>query len=78
MRYSVVIEPVNAPGFPPGYFYAHVPALDLTTHGKGIEGAKAAARDLIQLWIDERRAHGEPVPRETDRAIRPRVRFARF
>lgn len=66
MRYAIVIEAVTEPGFPPGYFYAHVPALDLTTHGEGIEGAKAAAQDLIKLWVEEKRAHGEPVPRETD------------
>ncbi|MBI3375783.1 MAG: type II toxin-antitoxin system HicB family antitoxin [Betaproteobacteria bacterium] len=66
MRYAIVIEAVEEPGFPPGYFYAHVPALDLTTHGVGIEGAKDAARDLIALWVEEKRAHGEHVPREAD------------
>ena len=66
MRCSIVIEAVNEPGFPPGYFYAHVPALDLTTHAEGIEGAKAAARDLIGLWVEEKRARGEHVPREAD------------
>ena len=66
MRYSMVIEAVNEPGFPPGYFYAHVPALDLTTHGEGIEGAKAAAQDLIRLWVAEKRARGEQAPREID------------
>lgn len=66
MRYAIVIEPVNEPGFPPGYFYAHVPTLDLTTHGEGIEGAKAAAQDLIRLWVEEKRARGEQVPREAD------------
>ena len=66
MRCSIVIEAVNEPGFPAGYFYAHVPALDLTTHGEGIEGAKAAARDLIGLWVEEKRARGEHVPREAD------------
>jgi predicted RNase H-like HicB family nuclease len=66
MRYSLLIEPVREAGFPPGYYYAHVPALDLTTHGEGIEGAKAAAKDLIRLWVEEKRARGEPVPREAD------------
>jgi predicted RNase H-like HicB family nuclease len=64
MRYALLIEPVREPGFLPGCCYAHVPALDLTTHGEGIEGAKAAAEDLIRLWIEEKRARGEPVPRE--------------
>ena len=66
MRYSLLIEPVREAGFPPGYYYAHVPALDLTTHGEGIEGARAAAADLIRLWVEEKRARGEPVPREAD------------
>lgn len=33
MRYSVLLEPVNEPEFE-GYYYAHIPTLDLTTHGK--------------------------------------------
>ncbi|MDP2208575.1 MAG: hypothetical protein Q8K98_07350 [Bacteroidota bacterium] len=41
--------------FPDGYYYAHLPTLDLTTHGFGIEGAKQAALDLIKLWIDEKK-----------------------
>lgn len=45
----------------PGYYYAHVPSLSLTTHGLGMEGALEAARDLASLWIDEKRARGEPV-----------------
>jgi predicted RNase H-like HicB family nuclease len=66
MQYSILIEAVTDPGFPPGYYYAHIPALDLTTHGLGIEGAKAAARDLIGAWIEERKAHGEAITREAD------------
>jgi len=49
-----------------GYFYAHVPSLSLTTHGLGIEGALEAARDLVTLWIEEKRAHGEPVFAQSD------------
>lgn len=64
MRYTVVLEPISEPGSE-GWYYAHVPALDLTTHGDGVEGALAAAADLVQGWIAERRAHGEPVPRES-------------
>lgn len=37
----------------PGYYYAHVPSMGITTHGDGVEGAMAAARDLIGLWVDE-------------------------
>lgn len=64
MEYSIFLEPVDDPGFE-GWFYAHVPALDLTTHGQGVEGATAAAHDLIRLWIDEKRSRGEPVKRES-------------
>jgi predicted RNase H-like HicB family nuclease len=69
MRYAVLIEPVNEAGFE-GYYSAHVPSLDLTTHGMGIEGALRAAQELAEAWVAERRAHGEAVP--TDRhSVRP-------
>ena len=61
MLYSILYERVNDPSLPEGYYYAHIPVLDLTTHGKGIDGAKAAALDLLQLWIDEKRANGEVI-----------------
>jgi predicted RNase H-like HicB family nuclease len=63
MRYTVVIEPTREPD-DPGWYYVHIPALDLTTHGDGVEGAMAAARELAEAWIAERRAHGESVPVE--------------
>jgi predicted RNase H-like HicB family nuclease len=34
----------------------------LTTHGAGIEGARQAVADLLQLWIAEKRANGEVIP----------------
>jgi predicted RNase H-like HicB family nuclease len=61
MRYSVLIEPVEESENMPGMYYAHVPSLGLTTHGSGIEGAMAAARDLIALWVEEKRASGAPL-----------------
>jgi predicted RNase H-like HicB family nuclease len=64
MRYSVLIEPISEPEFP-GFYYAHIPRLDLTTHGLGIEGALAAAQELAEAWVAEKRAHREPVPVET-------------
>jgi len=64
MRYSVFLDPIHEPEFE-GYYYAHVPALDLTTHGKGIEGALCAAQELVEGWIAEKRAHGEEVPVES-------------
>ena len=63
LRYTVVIEPTHEAELP-GWYYAHIPALDLTTHGEGVEGALAAARDLISGWIAELRAAGKQVPIE--------------
>ena len=60
MRYSVLLEPINEPEFQ-GYYYAHIPTLDLTTHGQGIEGAIAAAQELIEAWVEEKRSRGESV-----------------
>ena len=59
VRYSLLIEPVEDTEGLPGFYYAHVPSLGVTTHGRGIEGAIAAARDLIRLWVEEKRAAGE-------------------
>ncbi len=61
MNFGILFEKIEEPGFPPGYYHAHVPALGLTTHGLGIEGARQAAADLVQLWIMEKAANGEPV-----------------
>jgi len=61
MRYPVMLERIPDVEGMPGYYYAYVPSLGLTTHGLGIEGALDAARDLVALWNEERRAHGEPV-----------------
>ena len=61
MQYAVMLERLPDEEGMPGYFYAHVPSLSLTTHGLGIEGALEAARDLVSLWIGEKRAHGESI-----------------
>jgi len=62
MNFSVVFEKVQDASFPEGYYYAHIPSLNLTTHGPGIDGARAAASDLLKLWIAEKRANGESIP----------------
>ncbi len=63
MRYNVLVEPVEEREKLPGFYYAHVPSLGITTHGCGVEGAIAAARDLIHLWVEEKKAAGEiPAP----------------
>lgn len=56
MKYSVLIEPVEESEGMPGFYYAHVPSLGITTHGDGIQRAMSAARDLISLWIEEMRS----------------------
>jgi predicted RNase H-like HicB family nuclease len=68
VRYSVLIAAVNEAGFE-GYDYAHVPSLDLTTHGLGIEGAPPAAQELVEAWVAEKRAHGEAIPTERHSVI---------
>ena len=61
MRYPVMLERIPDEEGMPGFYYAHIPSLGLTTHGHGMEGALEAARDLATLWNEERRANGEPV-----------------
>jgi len=68
VRYSVLMQPVNEPGFE-GFYYAHIPSLDLTTHGLGIEGAIKAAQELVEAWLAEKHAHGEKVPIESNPVI---------
>lgn len=63
MRYTVFLEPIQEAGFE-GFYYAHIPTLGLTTHGRGVEGALAAAGDLAGAWIAERVKRGESAPRE--------------
>ena len=55
MRYSVALEVVPESEQMPGYFYAHIPSLGLTTHGLGSNGALEAAKDLVKLWTEEKR-----------------------
>jgi len=66
MEYSVLIERINDGSLPDGYYYAHIPSLDLTTHGLGIEGAKKAAEDLVRLWIEEKLANSEEILCESE------------
>jgi predicted RNase H-like HicB family nuclease len=61
MTYAILVEKAPSGELPAGFYYAHVPALGLTTHGRGIEGARAAAEDLIKLWLAEKKAAGEAI-----------------
>jgi len=56
MTYGILFEKIESGELPPSFFYAHVPALGLTTHG-----ARAAAEDLVKLWLAEKKAAGESV-----------------
>lgn len=64
MTYTIIFEKISDGSFPAGYYYAHIPALDITTHGLGIDGAKDAAKDLMKIWIEEKRANNELIPTE--------------
>ena len=64
MTYTIIYEKISDGSMPPGYYYAHIPALDITTHGLGIDGAKEAAKDLMKLWFEEKKANGESFPIE--------------
>jgi predicted RNase H-like HicB family nuclease len=66
MTFTVLYSKIKDPSFEDGYYYAHIPALDLTTHGFGIDGAKSAAVDLLKLWIEEKRANGEEITVDDD------------
>ena len=66
MTFGILLEKIESPDFPAGYYYAHIPGLGLTTHGFGIDGAKTAAGDLLKLWLAEKRACGEPVAAPSD------------
>ncbi|MFA6572423.1 MAG: hypothetical protein WCT77_14440 [Bacteroidota bacterium] len=59
MKCGIIIEKNNEPDFSDGFYYAHIPSFGLTTHGLGIEGALAAAKDLLLLWLDEKRTNNE-------------------
>ncbi|MBI5324785.1 MAG: hypothetical protein HZB41_05855 [Ignavibacteriae bacterium] len=61
MNIPILYEKIHEHDFPGGYYYAHIPTLNLTTHGLGIEGAKSAAGDLIKLWLDEKASNNEPI-----------------
>ncbi|MBU2444004.1 MAG: hypothetical protein KJ666_00315 [Bacteroidetes bacterium] len=69
MKYTIIYERITEPGFEEGYYYAHIPALDLTTHGFGIDGAKASAIDLVKLWVEEKKSAGEDIRIENESLV---------
>jgi predicted RNase H-like HicB family nuclease len=62
LRYPVMFERAEPSNGSLDLYYAHVPALGLTTHGEGVEGARAAVIDRLSLWLAEKQANGESVP----------------
>jgi len=69
MRYAVMLEKMPEGEGGQGGYYAHVPSLGLTTHGGGLEGALEAVRDLLGLWLEERRSHGEMISEEGEAVL---------
>jgi len=55
--FTVVYEPAEEGGF-----YAHVPALDLTTEGQTLAEAKIMARDAIAGYLEAAKLLGKPIP----------------
>jgi predicted RNase H-like HicB family nuclease len=59
-KYTVVYEPAEDGGF-----YAHIPALNITTEGETLEEAKEMARDAIESTLACLRELNRPIPVET-------------
>lgn len=66
VTYAILVEKAPSGELPAGFYYAHVPALGLTTHGHGIEEARAQAEDLIKLWLAEKKAAGEAIDQPSE------------
>src|SRR5262249_25093981 len=58
-KYTVIYECAEEGGF-----YAHVPALDLTTEGETLDEAKEMARDAIDNTLACLRQLNRPIPEE--------------
>jgi hypothetical protein len=71
MNYPVLFERIVSADFPAGYYYVYLPTLGLTTHGLGIDGAKAAVTDLALLWIAEKQSNATPSGKRQTVQLRP-------
>ena len=58
-KYTVIYEPAAEGGF-----YAHIPALDITTEGETLDEAKEMARDAIENTLECLKQQDLPVPQE--------------
>jgi len=57
--YTVIYEAAEKKGF-----YAHIPALDVTTEGETLEEAKEMARDVIENTLACLKQLKLPIPKE--------------
>jgi antitoxin HicB len=58
-KYTVIYEAAEEGGF-----YAHIPALDITTEGETLAEAKEMARDAIENTLACLREQNRPIPEE--------------
>ncbi len=61
-KYTVLYQPVP-PDEGRGY-YAHIPALGITTDAETLEEAKEMAQDAIEGYIETAKLIGKPIPEE--------------
>ena len=57
--YTVIYEPAEQGGY-----YAHIPALDITTEGETLAEAKDMARDAIENTLACLKELNQPIPEE--------------
>ena len=60
-QYTVIYEPAEEGGF-----YAHIPALEITTEGETLDEAKEMARDAIENTLECLKELRLPIPEETE------------
>ena len=63
-RFTVLLQPEVDPDFP-GYYNASVPALPgCFSYGENRDEAIANIREAIEVYLEDLRESGEPVPEE--------------
>jgi predicted RNase H-like HicB family nuclease len=60
--YTVIYESAEEGGY-----YAHIPALEITTEGETLEEAKEMARDAIENTVTSLKELNLPIPEEIGR-----------
>jgi predicted RNase H-like HicB family nuclease len=69
IKYTVILQAETDPNFD-GYFNVTVPALPgCFTYGASRDEALSNAREAIEVYLDDLRANGEPIPEEKIEAI---------